>query len=311
MTNVSNVLKESKDELPSSDKGNIALRQIFKTDHNFLIPKIFDVGPKEAEELLKLNKKNRGLKKRHVKWLSIQMKLGYWVFCGQVIGIDKDGDLINLQHTLHAIIDSATTQKFICICGLPNEAIHVMDTGTARTASDVLQMNGIKNATVIASTVTKIISLEMGHFSGLSGTGGYTRKTSKNDDFKSNTKVLEIVKENEDYWQELQKISAIFYRSFPGFTQSEYGALYHFARKLDEKDAWEFFSKLSSGIGLNEGAPMYHLRKKLEKEISSKVKHSAREKLFWTISSWNKFREGTPMFQMSSYNSASVIPEMI
>lgn len=316
MTNVTYSKERIKTELQDSDKGNIVLQRVFNTSHDFKIPKIVDVGPDEAKEILNQNNKNRNLRKHHVKWLSIQMKLGYWVFCGQVLGLDKKADLINLQHTLHAIVDSGTTQKFIAISGLSSKAIEVMDTGMARTAADVLKMNDIKNSSSIASIVARVMHFEIGrHASILTNSSGRSAstpsKTGKGDLFKSNVKILEIVNSDESYWQELNKVSAIFYRSFGGLTQTEYATLYHFASKLDESAAFSFFSKLSSGVGLKENSPIYHLRRKLEKEMLSKVKHTAREKLFWILTCWNKYRENTPMFQMSPYSSGSAIPEMI
>lgn len=317
MTNLNQINQASKTSSSIHDAGNSALQRIFETDHDFSSPIIKEVTPDKAEKLLGLNKKNRSLNKRHVEWLSIQMELGYWIFCGQVIGVDRSGNLINLQHTLNALISSGTTQKFICISGIDNRAIDVMDTGKARTAADVLHMNGIKNANNIAAVLKRVINFESKIYGSVvsgsgKGIGGVNKGIKGDNSVITNKVILERVRSDHDYWQEIHKTTSTFYSSFRGLTQSDYGVLYHFALSIDEYSAWEFFAKFSSGIGLKKDSPMYQLRRALEKDLMSKTaKHPGRQKLFWAITSWNAFRNGESMVRMFPYSPKDDMPEMI
>lgn len=317
MTNLNQISQLSKTSSSIYDAGNLALQRIFETDHDFSNPIIKEVTPEKAKKLLALNKKNRNLNKRHVDWLSIQMELGYWIFCGQVVGVDKSGNLINLQHTLNALISSGTTQKFICISGIDDRAIDVMDTGKARTAADVLQMNGIKNAVNLAAVIKRVINFESKSYAsvvstGNRGVGGLAKGVRGDNSFVTNKAILERIRLDHDYWQEIHKTTSTFYNSFRGLTHTDYGVLYHYALSIDEYSAWEFFAKFSSGIGLKKDSPMYQLRRALEKDLMSKtVKHPGRQKLFWAITSWNAFRNKESMVRMFPYSPKDDMPEMI
>ena len=62
------------------------------------------ITPPMAALLLGNNGANRKLNKRHVDFLSDQIKSGKWQKIGQTIVIAKDGTLMDGQHRLTAIV---------------------------------------------------------------------------------------------------------------------------------------------------------------------------------------------------------------
>lgn len=59
----------------------------------------------------------------------------------QGIAFDKNGILRDGQHRLTAIVDEGRDAKMVVTFGIAPEAFSVMDTGSRRTASDVLEIN--------------------------------------------------------------------------------------------------------------------------------------------------------------------------
>lgn len=315
MTNLKDV--QPLDKLFTTSQGDINeyLKTIFKTNHDFRRPSIESIGPDQAEKLLSLNTKNRSIRRSHVLWLSKQMELGYWVFTGQVIGFSRSGILINFQHTLHAIIDSGTTQRFIVLCGLDENAIHVMDTGIARTAGDVLTMNGIPSGNALAATLRKIMASENNKVITVSGKGQLrgasgNKYTSKDSDLISNTTILDRVSENKEYWITHVRESQSFYAAFPVISASDYGFYYHKFKQKDSDLAWEFLSKFTTSVGMKSGSPILALRQRFEKEILSKLEHSAREKSYWIRYCWNKFRAGENVKVINKYDPNEPLPDI-
>lgn len=311
--NLANLFPESKSSTKGYDEMNPVLQSIFGIKHDFRVPIIQQVGPEQAEKILSFNSQNRNLRRKHVSWLAKQMELGYWLFTGQLIAFTTENVLVNLQHTLHAVIESNTTQSFIVMCGLPENAIQVIDTGIARTAGDVLNMNGIPNGNAVAAIVRKVMAHENGQsvFAGNDGGGGANKYTGKDKDLISHSTILETVSNNRDYWINHTKESLSLYSAFPVIVSSDMGFYYHIFKEKDPQMAWEFMAKFTSGIGLKKNTPIHALRQKFEKEIISKVEHTGREKAYWIRYCWNKFREGEQVKIINKYNPSEQLPEIV
>lgn len=122
------------------------------TDGDITI-ELVDVGPKEAEEGLKHRAKNRKIKEYHARELSQDMKEKNWIFNGIPICYNKKGELIEGQHRLTAIQISKTTQQFIVIRGVEEEAFDTYDLHSKRSTADYLGMENYNYAPTLAAAV--------------------------------------------------------------------------------------------------------------------------------------------------------------
>lgn len=112
---------------------------------------IVEVAPETAEAWLAKNLRNRPVKKGHVDFLARQMPAA-WEFNGDPIRFDTNGNLIDGQHRLMAVIKAGVPISFVVLRGLPPESIHTIDANRApRTAGDSLGLLGIHNAVVTAA----------------------------------------------------------------------------------------------------------------------------------------------------------------
>lgn len=110
------------------------------------------ITPALAKELLLNAKKNRNLNEKMVRRYADDMSAGRWQVNGQGIVLDVQGQMIDGQHRCSAIILAQRAQNILVVRGVATAAMETMDTGKARSLSDVLTLEGFKNTTNLAST---------------------------------------------------------------------------------------------------------------------------------------------------------------
>lgn len=123
-----------------------------------MIYEVTEITPELAELYLSKNTKNRQVKLSHVNNLASQMSLGIWVQNGESIKFDDYGNLIDGQHRLNACIKSGVNFKSLVIRGLPSESFKTIDTGSKRTAQDLLSVDNIKNSCAVSAIIKFVIS---------------------------------------------------------------------------------------------------------------------------------------------------------
>lgn len=108
------------------------------------------VDPATAERWLRRNKANRRLRPPVVDRYARDMAAGRWGLTGQSIEFNTEGELIDGQHRLRALVKSGVTLPFTVMWGLPTEAQAYMDVGVKRTLSDQFRILGYENHSVLA-----------------------------------------------------------------------------------------------------------------------------------------------------------------
>lgn len=120
------------------------------------------VTPEIASRWLGKNVKNRNLRQSVVRGYARDMAAGNWLLTGEAVKFDTDGNLIDGQHRLMAIVQSGRTVPLFVVRGVAADAQHVMDTGAKRSASDALGLQGHKHATLVAAASRLGIVIESG-----------------------------------------------------------------------------------------------------------------------------------------------------
>lgn len=114
-----------------------------------------------AESILRTNTRNRLPRPSLVEFLAREMIYGRFLYNGESIIISKTNVLLDGQHRLMAIVSSGIACYLNIERGIDDEVMHTIDTGSARVAADVFEMNGIPNSKRVAST-TRLIMDEFG-----------------------------------------------------------------------------------------------------------------------------------------------------
>lgn len=107
------------------------------------------ITPATAQRyLLKNSPRNRPLRSSRVAELSRDILRGDWRLSHQPIAFDTDGNLIDGQHRLNAIIQTGISLQVMVTRGVDPESFDVIDRGLKRSAGDVLGIHGDQASTM-------------------------------------------------------------------------------------------------------------------------------------------------------------------
>lgn len=123
------------------------------------------VTPEQARKWLKRNESNRNLSPAAWKHYLEMMRKGDWhgELDTRPIAIDIDGNLIDGQHRLRALVEYNKALTFWVATNCPVEARKVIDKGRTRTLGNTLQMEyGVQYAGQIAANARLLAVFENG-----------------------------------------------------------------------------------------------------------------------------------------------------
>lgn len=97
----------------------------------------------DATALLEMNKRNRPISQSHVARIVTQIKAGKWRFNGDTIKIGENGDVLDGQHRLWAVIYAETPIETIVVRGIAEDAFATVDSiRKLRLGADILALKG-------------------------------------------------------------------------------------------------------------------------------------------------------------------------
>lgn len=219
------------------------------------------ITPTKAKELLEINQSNRPLRGGYVSLLAREMAEGRWRdMNGDTIRISKTSQLLDGQHRLHAVIQAKHPIKTIVVSGIDPDANDSIDIGLRRQASDVLALDGVKNAVVLSAIIKFVKANGLG--AGMLSPDTYT----------TNREVAEIYESDKVFWDNCASNAAKWYRDFRILNTKAWGGLYALAMKQSKFPVRvnEFFNSLASGQNCSE--IVLSLRKKLINDTRATAK---------------------------------------
>lgn len=211
------------------------------------------VTPSTAHQwLAKLAPGQRPLVREHVQKLVRSMQRGTWRDTSAGIGFDVNGNLMNGQHRLHALIAANVTLEFLVVRGLPVNSIDVEDQGRARTRGEALHSLGMKNWNSAAAIAVILIRLKFNL------TFDRTVLVDRTGIDNAEVKAFADLNFATLEWAAVQ---AKRYSTIP---TSTYGAALWLAHHVDPVKAQLFADAVATGLNLSERSPVLALRKKCE-----------------------------------------------
>lgn len=122
-----------------------------------IVTTIETISPGVAKSYLEKNKCNRSMSRLHKDKLSRAMQAGEFRTTHQGIAFDVNGDLVDGQHRLTAVVDSGKTVTMLVTRGLPMEAKPLVDNQIrTRSIFDGLSMAGDTWISRDAVTVSRL-----------------------------------------------------------------------------------------------------------------------------------------------------------
>jgi hypothetical protein len=133
-----------------------------------IVSRTEDISPEQAKRYLEKNTHNRSVRESVVDRYAAMMQRDQWVVTHQGIAFDDEGNLLDGQHRLMAIVKAARPVSMMVTRGVPSErnngitipAMDVIDCGKSRTVADQLALcHGVKNSNLISSVCSAIAEI--------------------------------------------------------------------------------------------------------------------------------------------------------
>jgi len=231
------------------------------------------ITPEKARVMLAANTGNRPFRPKRLRTLIDEVNSGQWKVNGDAIRFSSDGELIDGQHRLTAIIQTGKSIQTLVIRGLEPEAKYSIDLQAARTGGDMLAMNGEKNAVLISAALPHIHEYMTKGF--ITGNPGITPRKFP--------ELMELYDTVRDLAPRCHNCKLMY--------PSILVALYYLFYTKDPEKAGEWVSLLNTGAGLTPGHPILVFRERLiRSQCNPRQKLSRVEQFALAIKSWNLWR---------------------
>lgn len=237
---------------------------------------VVPVTPKMARRWLDRNDQNRNVRNATVTQYARDMANGRWQITGESIKFNSDGNLLDGQHRLAAIVKADVTIQLVVMHGIPNEAQRVMDTGRARTASDALSMKGEKHTSTIAAAVRIAIGME----ADMPDPGKHA---------VTHAEVEQFLSDNPDLRQASEFASQVARRTDCPPAVVAY-TFWQFSRIAGPAAASDFWMAAADKVGLSAGDPVIALTNRFAESRRNRDQLTKRIQLSLIYRTWNARR---------------------
>lgn len=239
------------------------------------------ITPDLASSMLQNNLRNRNLKQPVIERYAQDIKQGRWKEdTAEMIKISKNGNILDGQHRLHAIIKANKEIWIHVATGLEESVFDVLDTGSLRSASDVFTISNIRNASKISSIIA---------FYELLKINVLNHEAVQKNKRKTNAELLSTYSEYPEFWDEVCRKTTSWYESFSKIIGTSYiGGIYAYVYENRPDIASDFFDQLTGKSNITNST-LFVLRNKLLKDKLSVHKYSQSYKVALIIKTWNAF----------------------
>lgn len=218
------------------------------------------VTPSMASELLKKNSNNRRINQGIVANYASMMINGKWkedTF--ELIKIDLNGNILDGQHRLTAIVKSGISINLHLVDGMEENVFDVLDTGKKRNTTDIFHISGVKNSNIMPS----IIKLHQFLLEN---------RNTRHSRHMSNVESLELYNKRQTFYDEIAKCTLTYYNNFSKLVAPQYigGILSYIADHYDLDYAKRFMTALVNGENNKTNAINLFTKKIIDSRISKK-----------------------------------------
>lgn len=136
---------------------------LLEIDKGGLRSGFYEITPIIAQQILRTrNKRNRPISVIKVAQIKADIRAGRYGVNGEAVIFDRNGDFADGQHRFTAVSEAGLPIVSNVAFGVEPEAQNTVDQGKARTAGDVLGIEGVKNSKNLAAVIRSLISYERG-----------------------------------------------------------------------------------------------------------------------------------------------------
>tara|TARA_R100000697_G_scaffold80046_1_gene92169 strand:+ start:168 stop:1031 length:864 start_codon:yes stop_codon:yes gene_type:complete len=214
-----------------------------------------EITPDFAEKILEnKNRKNRGIKPANLKRLITAIDNGEWTITNQGLAFDSDGNLLDGQHRLKAIVKTGKTLPIMVARNMDPKIFNCVDTGVARTAADGLFIHGVSSSKHLAAGI-KVYLLYKRY-----PRGSWTFAT-----IPTHQEILGEYQDNTEIYNKISNDMSCFHRKFHFFNLSVGIPMYKLIleKNYSEEVYLEFWTQFSEGTNLEIDNPILSFRNQM------------------------------------------------
>lgn len=239
------------------------------------------ITPARAEAILCANDYNRRVREASVAKWAEAMTLGDWVFNGDAIRIDRNGNLRDGQHRLRSCITSGESFVALVVYGLDPRSQDTMDIGDKRTVSDALAMAGYRSTATLGGGLALLSAwIEHGVLTRANSRGALTPK-----------QALRLLELHPGLVEHSTPITALRRIASP----SMWCVVSYLLHRANPTRASMFLAGVASGIDLGPGDPRLALRARLTATTGKGLSLDTTAQAWMTLRAWVAYERGTPM----------------
>lgn len=132
-------------------------------DHNMKF-KVVMMTPEWAEDLLEHNHSyNRNPKDKRIASYAREMASGLWRLTHQAIAVDEDGNLVDGQNRLMAVMRAGVEVPMVLVTGVPRKSMVGVDCGVTRNVADAAKVSGKPLPATQYASVARIMMAGLGY----------------------------------------------------------------------------------------------------------------------------------------------------
>lgn len=208
---------------------------------------LMTVTPKMAQEWLNnMYQKQRPFRKSRAKEYAHDMANGKWMLeSSEMIKFNKDGQLIDGQHRLSAVVIADMEIPFFVMTGARNESYDTMDSGAKRSVSDVLKT---KYGTITSALSRAMLQIDKGAHLRSALHGG-----SKKDNVMASKKdIIDYYRDHSEYIDNLAHFISRFGTVIGKTSSQGVGLPLYIYGKIDQSTVDYFMNDVLNTIPKDE-----------------------------------------------------------
>lgn len=241
------------------------------------------VTPELAQKWLGRNyERQRAVSYRAAKQYAADMQAGRWKLTGDTIKLDIDGNVIDGQHRLLAVIDADVSIDMFVAWNVDTDAFLVLDQGRKRSFADYVRGLEVANSTTVAAAVSMVASFRSSRRFGSATAGSPVSISDLTETYEAEPGIAD--------WA---AVACAIGSKFK-FSPATICAVLYVADVTGAAEPRVFANQTLTGTDLEERDPAYVLRELL---ITRSGLSADRRKsnMFYTagiVRAWNAFARG-------------------
>lgn len=253
------------------------------------------ITPALASEWMQKNVRNRPVAMSRVASYASQIKLGRWKLTGETIKFASNGELIDGQHRLMAVVAANMSIETYVAEGLTPDVFDCLDRGNTRSLAHAFGREKKKHYNLLASCVRMLWLLETGE----KIQGGRQLQIEDGWDVLQRHPSAESMCDLASKWKKTTPIPPSVLAAFMTWT---------YLRHNDK--AIEFWRKVATGEELVAGSPECTLRRRLEAENGAKSKVMHRDaRTAYCVKAFNAYIAGKKLNRLTYDLGLETMPE--